>query len=258
MNKILTSFTLAAALIGTAACTSTKQATLADLSGEWNIVAVNGTDITIPSEQEQPYIGFDTVNGQVFGNSSCNSMIGIFDTSATAGTIDLSNIGSTRMACPDMALEQEIFTALGKVNTYRLTSAGDIELCDEAGTPVITLQKRKPSFSANDLSGTWKITSIDTTDLPADSTMRYTMTFDTTDNRFGCTTDCNTIAGAYKSDYIDIAFDSIAVTEMACDSTTVEQKLLKVLPSIKSFGQLTEGVGFYNSANDLVLIINRD
>lgn len=67
---------VAAALIGAAACTSTKQATLADLSGEWNIAAINGTDITTPSGQEQPYIGFDTVNGQVFGNSSCNSMDG--------------------------------------------------------------------------------------------------------------------------------------------------------------------------------------
>lgn len=258
MNKILTSYALAAALIGAAACTSTKQATLADLSGEWNIAAINGTDITTPSGQEQPYIGFDTVNGQVFGNSSCNSMMGMFNPSATAGTIDLSKIRSTRMACPDMALEQEIFTALGKVRTYRLTKAGDIELCDEAGTPAVTLKKRQPSFSANDLSGTWKITEIESTDLSADSTMRYTMTFDTADNRFTCTTDCNTLTGSYKSGYIDIAFSTVATTLMACNDMAVEQQLLKVLPEIKSFGQLTEGVGFYNASNDLVLVISRN
>ena len=258
MNKFLTSCTLVAAIVGTTACSSTQKATLADLSGEWNIIEVNGSGVTTPSGQEQPYIGFDTVNGQVFGNSSCNSMMGMFDTAAAAGTIDLSNMGSTRMACPDMALEQEIFTALGKVKTYRLTKSGDIELCDESGTPVVTLKKRKPSFSAEDLAGKWKITEVDMTDLSADSTMRYTMTFDTADNSFGCTTDCNTISGSFKSGYIDIAFESIGATEMACDSMNIEQKLLKVLPQVKSFGQLTEGVGFYNADNDLVLIINRD
>ena len=100
MNKTL--FIAAAGtaiLAGLAACTSTKSvpATVSDLTGEWSIIKVEGKDITVPQNQDAPYIAFDTKNGQISGSASCNRIMGAFDTKAEPGVIDFSRMASTRI-----------------------------------------------------------------------------------------------------------------------------------------------------------------
>lgn len=46
-------------------------------------------------------------------------MMGSFDVNAKPGTIDLGAMASTRMACPDMTLEQNVLSALGQVKKYK-------------------------------------------------------------------------------------------------------------------------------------------
>ncbi|WP_289865018.1 META domain-containing protein, partial [uncultured Muribaculum sp.] len=104
---------VAASMAALFACQSSKtvKATLADLKGEWNIVSVDGVDVTVPEGQEAPFIGFDTTEGQLFGNASCNYIMGSFDMNSEPGVIDFSGMASTRRMCPDMALEQKILEA---------------------------------------------------------------------------------------------------------------------------------------------------
>ena len=121
MKKVFVSLCMAATVAGLSSCASTKNAaTLSSLSGEWNIIEVNGTAVVPAPGQEFPYIGFDTKTGKVFGNSGCNRMMGSFDVNAKPGTIDLGALASTRMACPDMTLEQNVLSALGQVKNWRL------------------------------------------------------------------------------------------------------------------------------------------
>ena len=101
MKKVFVSLCMASVLMGLSSCASTKNAaTLSSISGEWNIIEVNGTAVVPAPGQEFPYIGFDTKTGKVFGNSGCNRMMGSFDVNAKPGTIDLGALASTRMACP--------------------------------------------------------------------------------------------------------------------------------------------------------------
>ena len=55
-----------------ASCGSSRTATTADLSGDWNVVAVNGNDVVLTDDAEQPYLSFDTANGQISGMAGCN------------------------------------------------------------------------------------------------------------------------------------------------------------------------------------------
>lgn len=256
MNNLTFSFAAAAMLL--CSCGTTKQATVADLTGEWDIIAVNGATVTTPADQDQPYIGFDTANGRVFGNASCNSIMGSFNPSSPAGVIDLSDMASTRMMCPDMELEQSIMSALAKTTTYKLTNMGDIELCDASGSALLTLKKRDSYISPASLSGQWKINEVKGNDLTTDTVNVYTVTFDPADSTFIAATGCNNISGHFAGEYVDIAFSNMQSTLMACPDMTVEQMLSQVLPTIKSFGELQQdNIGFYDGDNDLVLILSR-
>lgn len=257
MKRILF-YASAAALCIATSCKSTRQATIKDLSGEWNIISVNGASVDVSEYRNQPFIAFDTVNGRIFGNASCNSMMGQLNTSLPDGKIDLSGIASTRMACPDMNLEQKIFDAMSKVSEYKLTANNDIELRDDNGKTLLILKKREPSISAKDLNGKWSIRELDGENITTDNTDSSTVTFDTADYTFFCSTPCNNLSGKFQSGYTDISFGSIAQTEMACDDMSIEQKLTKVLPEIRSFGKLADGsIGFYNRQNDLLLILSK-
>ena len=130
MKKVFVSLCMASVLMGLSSCASTKNAaTLSSISGEWNIIEVNGTAVVPAPGQEFPYIGFDTKTGKVFGNSGCNRMMGSFDVNAKPGTIDLGALASTRMACPDMTVENNVLSALNKVKKYKKLGKENIALC---------------------------------------------------------------------------------------------------------------------------------
>ena len=91
MKKVFVSLCMANVLIGLSSCASTKNAaTLSSISGEWNIIEVNGTAVVLLRVREFPYIGFDTKTGKVFGNSGCNRMMGSFDVNTKPGTLTMA------------------------------------------------------------------------------------------------------------------------------------------------------------------------
>lgn len=256
--KTILFYTSVAALCIATSCKSIKQASIKDLSGEWSIISVNGEAVSVPGGQDQPFIGFDTENGRIFGNTSCNSIMGNINTSLPDGKIDLSGIASTRMACPDMSLEQNIFKAMSEVEEYKLSTENRIELCDGKGNPMLVLEKRKPTLSNADLDGEWTIKELDGKKLDKENKNYRKIYFDLSDKTFSCTTSCNSMSGIFQSNANDISFGAIAQTEMACENMETEQTLAKVLPEIRFFGHLANGdTGFYNQYNDLLMVIGK-
>ena len=158
MKKVFVSLCMASVLMGLSSCASTKNAaTLSSISGEWNIIEVNGTAVVPAPGQEFPYIGFDTKTGKVFGNSGCNRMMGSFDVNAKPGTIDLGALASTRMACPDMTVENNVLSALNKVKKYKKLGKENIALCGASNRPIVVLQKKESVSKLSDLEGKWII-----------------------------------------------------------------------------------------------------
>ncbi len=126
-----------------ASCGSSRTATTADLSGDWNVVAVNGNDVVLTDDAEQPYLSFDTANGQISGMAGCNRVMGGFAVAAPAdGKLSLGQMGATRMMCPDMSLEDSILKACGEVASFKTGENGNLELCNAAGQTVMTLSRR--------------------------------------------------------------------------------------------------------------------
>ena len=242
MKKVFVSLCMASVLMGLSSCASTKNAaTLSSISGEWNIIEVNGTAVVPAPGQEFPYIGFDTKTGKVFGNSGCNRMMGSFDVNAKPGTIDLGALASTRMACPDMTVENNVLSALNKVKKYKKLGKENIALCGASNRPIVVLQKKESVSKLSDLEGKWIISEAAGEAIPHGNA------------------GCNLINGAFQVDDENpsaISFPQVISTMMACPDMEVEGRVLKALNSVQSFGKLAGGgIGLYDADNNLVMVL---
>lgn len=242
-------------LIGAAAmtsCSTTRNIPVSDLSGEWNVVSIQGADVNAP---QAPFLAFDVVNSRLFGDAGCNRFFGSLSATDN-GTIDLSGIGATKMMCPDMKLEEQLLTALNQVERFGIDKEGLLVLMDKQGDHMVTLSRKADAISPASLAGTWKVDFLGNLDLSANADGDYTIEF-LSDGTFSMTTGCNNVNGNYAGRYVDISFSQLMSTRMACPNMEVETEAQQVLPAIVSFSELDNGnIGFYNAGNDLVMTIS--
>ena len=222
--------------IGMTACGSGKQAVQAiDLTGEWNIVTVNGDTI---KAENTPYLGLDMAEKRLYGNAGCNRMMGTFEAdSLQPGKIKFGQIGTTRMMCPDMDTESKVLQALNSVQGYTETGQG-IALTDAEGNAVLTLKKREtPAFTLNDLSGEWVITSIYGAQV-GDMENTPFLAFDINQMRVHGNAGCNTINGGFSQEEgkeNSLKFSQMISTMMACPDMDTERQILNALSKVADF-----------------------
>lgn len=260
MKKVFVSFCMAGALIGLSSCGSTKNAAaLSSISGEWNIIEINGTAVVPAPRQEFPFIGFDTKDGKVYGNSGCNRLMGAFNVNAKPGTIDLGALGSTRMACPDMTLENNVLSALGQVKKYKKLGKENIALCGSSNRPIIILQKKEATADLSDLNGKWMISEAGGEAIPGGMEKQPFIEFNISEKSLHGNAGCNIINGAFQTDGENptaISFPQVISTMMACPDMAVEGRVLKALNSVQSFGKLAGGgIGLYDADNTLAMVL---
>ncbi|MDR0977070.1 MAG: META domain-containing protein [Prevotellaceae bacterium] len=143
MKKVLVSVCTIGLLAVLSSCSSSKNAAISTLGGYWDIIEVESAAIVPAAGQQFPFIVFDATTGRVHGNSGCNQMSGTFNKDAKAGTLDLSALVSTRMACLDMTTETKILKSLSAVKKFKQLSDATMALCDAHGKTVVVLKKKK-------------------------------------------------------------------------------------------------------------------
>lgn len=264
MKKIRVYWSVAAVVAIMSSCASTKNlAPVSDLSGEWNIIEINGTAVVPAAGQTFPFIGFETNTGRVYGNSGCNRLMGSFDTGGKPGQLELGQMGSTRMMCPDMTLEKNVLTALAQVKKFTKLGDGQIALCGKSlKRPVMILQQRLSDVSAADLNGRWKIVQAGGEDIPDGMEKQPFLELNVNEKRVHGNAGCNTINGGFVTDESNtsaISFPNLISTMMACPDMEVEGRITKALGEVKTFARLENGgFGFYNATGGLVLVLVKE
>lgn len=264
MKKVFVSLCMASALVGLSSCASSRNAAdLSSISGEWNIVEINGTAVVPAPGQEFPYIGFDTKTGRVSGNSGCNRMMGSFDVNAKPGTIDLGALASTRMACPDMTVENNVLSALSQVKKYKKLGKENVALCGSSNRPILVLQKRESASRLADLEGKWMISeAMGSKVLSGTTDEQPFVEFNLSEKRLHGNAGCNLINGSFQLDDDTpsaISFPQLISTMKACPDMRVEDQVLQALNSVKSFGKLAGGgIGLYDADNNLVMVLVKE
>ena len=251
MKKILISAAAFAAVLLSSCGTTTKSV---DITGEWNVVSVEGKQVT-----GNPYIGFDTENGRLYGNAGCNRIMGGFEIdSVNPGHIGLTNVASTRMMCPDMETEQKVLEALNEVAGFKSSATG-VELTDKDGKVLISLEKREaPAVSVNDINGEWKISKVEGAAVEVADKTPF-LSFNVAENAVHGNGGCNIINGSFSQEEgnpSSLKFGHMISTMMAGPGMETERKVLAAMNKVASFVVNEDGtLSLMDAENNEVLLL---
>ena len=269
MNKLVYSFGIVGASLLMASCgCSKKTANVSALNGEWNIVEVDGKAVAA-TDEKLPFIGFDTAEKRIYGNSGCNRMMGTFAAdSLKPGMLSFGQIAGTRMACPDMTTEQNVLTALNKVKSFEVVSCSKekdasckVALCDQKGNKVVLIEKKakeQAPVTLSMLDGEWFIKTVNGAPVGKAEKTPF-LGFDIKEGRVFGTAGCNSLNGEIKQDEKNpkaIDLGQMATTMMMCPDMETESTILKALGEVKAFDVLAEGsIAFYNADGKEVMTL---
>ncbi|WP_300762360.1 META domain-containing protein [uncultured Bacteroides sp.] len=254
MKKTLISAAAFAAVLLSSCGTASKSV---DISGEWNVVSVEGKEVT-----GNPYIGFDMENGRLYGNAGCNRIMGGVEIdSVNPGHIGLTNIGATRMMCPDMETEQKVLEALNEVAGYKASATG-VELTDKDGKVLMSLEKREaPAVSINDINGEWTISKVDGVEIEVADKTPF-LSFNVADNAVHGNGGCNIINGSFSQEEgnaSSLKFGQMISTMMAGPGMETEGKVLEAMNKVASFVVNEDGtLSLMDAGNNEVLLLVRN
>jgi heat shock protein HslJ len=246
--RLLALLTLSVAVLGSVLGASAQDATpmpIEGLSGStWRLVSLGAPGGEVLLEQDSEITLRFGPEGALEGHGGCNNYSGTATTNAV-GTITISQIASTRMACENDAITaQEIsyLTALENAVQYRL-SGDRLMIWTEDG--------RQLNFTATGayalLNSQWQLTAMGTAGAPAEiaADTVVTLEFPTAQEIAGYG-GCNGYTGTYQADDDNIGFSEVIATLMACeDSTVMDQEIayFDLLPLMTQYeigdGQLT-------------------
>lgn len=116
-----------------------RKSDLGFANGAWQVTKLNGT--AVPTDVEMQMV-IDIPEQKLHGNAGCNTMNGsIYMNPDKQNSLEFKNIATTRMTCPQIALEQQLLTALAQVTTVQLGKDGSLMLDDANCHTLVTLTK---------------------------------------------------------------------------------------------------------------------
>ncbi len=102
------------------------------LGAEWEIEHIAGAGVI---DNTRATLLF-TPDGRMAGNATCNRLIGSYE--YEGGTLKISHLGTTMMACPEALMNQEhkLLELLPKVQSYRIDDTGALLLITAEGKTI--------------------------------------------------------------------------------------------------------------------------
>lgn len=229
-----------------------------DINGEWDIKKIGDMMVSPETDSEEgtPYIGFDISTTRIYGYTGCNRLLGNFNLNTKPGSIDFINLGSTRMLCPDMSLEESVMKELNDVRGFRINGQGELNLINRNGASVMLLSKRASEDGNNVLNGSWTVTHIDNMPASEFENGPFKLHFNREEGTFSCDTDCNVINGTYSTEGSEVKFSDLFGTLKVCENMQAEIKMTGALQSAHRYMSISDGsVAFYDMAGGLLFIL---
>ena len=136
MKKVINLLVALVAVVVVASCTEKKS--LDVLGGEWKVVTIG--ELVVPDSVDA-FIGFDIAEHNVYGCTGCNQLTGAMPTEVNPEVPMFAALGSTRMMCTDMTIEDAMLPALGQVVDFKV-EGDNLYFLDATGASVMALLKR--------------------------------------------------------------------------------------------------------------------
>ncbi len=213
----------AIAVFALQSCGSTKPVTKAQLADKWVLKSINNRSVSEVFPDKTPYILFNFDIEQISGNGGCNMFSGKFTYSG--GEFTAPNLASTMMACPAMEGENMLHKLLN--NKSKLSLMNGELVFSQDDKPVMVFTRAQP-LGAADLSGTWKLQSINGKSVSSDDAPQMpTLEFNFAQNRVSGNTGCNTYNGAFTLNKNVLDLKPLVTTRMACADMKMESDFVK-------------------------------
>lgn len=104
-------------LLGVGGCNSSKcMAKLTDI--KWVLETLNGEKVKLTDSNSEIFIQFNDAEKRVNGRAACNRFFGNYE--MNDNKLKFSPMGATRMACPDLQIENQFFQVLDEVDAYTI------------------------------------------------------------------------------------------------------------------------------------------
>ena len=196
---------------------------------KWVITTLEGQDISAYTEEGKAiYFTLDSETNRVNGYSGCNTFMGTYKLEE-GNRISFSQMGSTRMACPDSKInEAEILGIFETADNFTITD-GKLSLNKARRSPLAEFKK---DTNAPIVEKYWKLKTLEGKEVEmADNQEREIFfTLKAEDNRVVGFAGCNTISGEYiLKEGNGISFDKMATTLRMCPDVEVnESEFLKI------------------------------
>lgn len=135
---------VAISLLFAVSCSSNKKTTMNDsnsvlrLHDIWSLVSI-GDGANDIGKSNLPNLEIFVEKKQILGFGGCNNYSGNI-VEVNLNEISFGPIRSTKMACPQLSLEQQYFSALGQTQTYSLENLR-LKFYDKKGKQLIEFKK---------------------------------------------------------------------------------------------------------------------
>lgn len=136
MKKVTNLLVAVMAVFVMASCAEKKS--LESLNGEWNVVTIG--EMAVPDSVDA-FVGFNVAEQLIYGSTGCNQLTGAMPAEVNSETLMFGAMGSTRMMCADMTIEDAMLPAMSQVVDFKVDGTS-LYLLDAVGNTVISLEKR--------------------------------------------------------------------------------------------------------------------
>jgi heat shock protein HslJ len=224
----------------------------------WNLTHLGDDPVKTSSPEREITLRFDQVTRRVTGSAGCNRLTGGYSLKDNA--VSFMPLATTRMTCPDSALEARFLAALGKVATYQITGI-HLELLGANGGLVASFDAR-PSGGAL-VFGDWRVVSFKAPGISAMTTAEAgawkgtEASYGETRAAFGpdeCTRptyesrtmSVNEFAQEYRVSAADLGLSgpSLTLVTVTCASPWTNHGSVLIVKSVKTLVTTWDGVFF--------------
>lgn len=200
----------------------------------WQLVEMGPEDNPV-SPLPDTIVTAEFNNGQITGSTGCNSYFADY-TAGADGSLELGEIGSTLIGCPEplMTQENDFLAALATASGYNLE--GDrLMIAYENGRLVF-----QTPIHVTDASLTGAVWALHTfiegetaTSLVADTTI----TAEFADGQVSGSAGCNIYFGSYELEGNNLTFGELGSTRMACTEPVMaqENRFLAAMAAVETF-----------------------
>ena len=238
MKKQLATLILAITVLG---CNSSKQ-TVDSMSTEinnttWELTMLEGQNIEQSSvDGKKVNFTLNSADNTISGYSGCNIFSGKY-TLENGGRIKISQLASTRMACPDAKInETDILKVFELTDNYSIQN-GILSMNVGKRAPLATF--KRASMDNPIVEKYWKLISLNgkAVKMTANQEREIFFTLKNQDNRVSGFAGCNSISGEFILEKGNrIRFNNMATTMRACPDINVnESELLNVFNTTDNY-----------------------